>query len=58
MIKEYFANYFLHNCDVTFDMSSGDLLTEYSFFVLFSAMEGDFQVYTGYLTQTGGRLLG
>lgn len=24
MIKEYFGNYFLHNCDVVFDMTSGN----------------------------------
>src|SRR5918998_5335477 len=24
MIKEYFANYFLHTCDVTFDFTSGN----------------------------------
>ena len=55
MIKEYFANYFLHNCDVTFDMSSGDLLTE-----IHSSDCEPWKVTlvdTGYLTQTGGRLL-
>ena len=23
MIKEYFANYYLHTCDVTFDLAGG-----------------------------------
>src|ERR1700754_4355642 len=27
MIKEYFANYFLHMCDVTFDMSNNTMIT-------------------------------
>lgn len=25
LIKEYFSNYFLHNCDVTFDMSTNEM---------------------------------
>ena len=25
LIKEYFANYYLHTCDVTFDLASGDM---------------------------------
>ena len=24
MIKEYFANYYLHTCDVTFDLAGGE----------------------------------
>jgi glucose-1-phosphate cytidylyltransferase len=25
MIKEYFANYYLHNCDITFNLATGDM---------------------------------
>ena len=25
MIKEYFANYYLHTCDITFDLAGGDM---------------------------------
>ena len=25
VIKEYFANYYLHTCDVTFDLAGGDM---------------------------------
>ena len=53
VIKEYFANYYLHNCDVTFDFTNG------------GKMEFDMQntvpwrvtvVDTGYSTMTGGRV--
>jgi glucose-1-phosphate cytidylyltransferase len=52
VIKEYFSNYFLHNCDVTFDMAS------HSMEVLQNAVEPWHVtlVDTGAETQTGGRL--
>jgi glucose-1-phosphate cytidylyltransferase len=52
MIKEYFANYYLHTCDVSFDLASGE--TE----VHRSATEPwrVTLVETGEGTQTGGRL--
>ena len=55
MIKEYFANYFLHTCDVTFDMTTKDLSTE-----IHSSSCESWKVTlvdTGEYTQTGGRLL-
>lgn len=55
MIKEYFANYFLHTCDVTFDMTTKDLSTE-----IHSSYCESWKVTlvdTGEYTQTGGRLL-
>jgi glucose-1-phosphate cytidylyltransferase len=52
MIKEYFANYYLHTCDVTFDVAKG------SMDVLQSSAEPwrVTLVDTGEETQTGGRL--
>lgn len=54
MIKEYFANYFLHTSDVTFDFRDGDLRQEVH-------RRGSERwrvtiVDTGYSTMTGGRL--
>ena len=55
MIKEYFANYFLHTCDVTFDMTTKDLSTK----IHSNACESwkVTLVDTGEFSQTGGRLL-
>jgi glucose-1-phosphate cytidylyltransferase len=54
MIKEYFANYFLHNCDVTFDFTRGNGGME----VIQSSAEPwkVTLVDTGEATNTGGRL--
>ena len=52
LIKEYFANYFLHNCDVTFDLSSNSIKVH-------SKKSEPWKVTlvdTGENTQTGGRL--
>ncbi len=53
MIKEYFANYFLHNCDVTIDTAKGSME------VLNSSSENwkVTLVDTGLDTMTGGRVL-
>ena len=51
-IKEYFANYFMHNSDITFDISKNEIK------ILRNAKE-DWKVTvidTGNETQTGGRL--
>jgi glucose-1-phosphate cytidylyltransferase len=52
IIKEYFANYFLHNSDVTFDLGSNSME------ILDSTAESwkVTLVDTGLMTQTGGRL--
>src|SRR5579859_2552045 len=52
MIKEFFANYYLHTCDVTFDLANGRME------VLHSTTEPwrVTLVDTGDTTQTGGRL--
>jgi glucose-1-phosphate cytidylyltransferase len=52
LIKEYFANYYLHNCDVSFDLAAGDMevhrsATEPWRVTLLETGEG---------TMTGGRL--
>jgi glucose-1-phosphate cytidylyltransferase len=52
MIKEYFANYFLHNCDVTFDMSSGQMEVHLRATEPWKVTVVD----TGLDTQTGGRV--
>src|SRR3979490_1116993 len=52
LIKEYFANYFLHMSDVTFDMSENKMEAH-------EGQAGPWQftvVDTGDNTQTGGRL--
>ena len=52
LIKEYFANYFLHNCDVTLDLSSNSIEVH-------SKKSEPWKVTlvdTGENTQTGGRL--
>lgn len=52
VIKEYFANYFLHMSDVTFDLSNNNM-------VVHRKNSDDWKVTlvdTGSLTQTGGRI--
>jgi glucose-1-phosphate cytidylyltransferase len=52
LIKEYFANYFLHTCDVTFDLAHNAMQ------VLHRSSEPwrVTLIDTGYSTMTGGRL--
>ncbi|MDP2183812.1 MAG: glucose-1-phosphate cytidylyltransferase [Actinomycetota bacterium] len=52
MIKEYFSNYFLHNCDVTFDMRTRDMQVHQNANEPWHVTLVD----TGAETQTGGRL--
>lgn len=52
VIKEYFANYFLHNSDVTFDMSNNCIEIHDSAAESWKVTLVD----TGLITQTGGRL--
>ena len=53
VIKEFFANYYMHRCDVTFDYTSGDgIVTEYHGEEPWKVTVAD----TGYLTMTGGRI--
>ncbi len=52
MIKEYFSNYFLHNCDVTFDMRGGGMTVHQASAEPWKVTCVD----TGADTQTGGRL--
>jgi glucose-1-phosphate cytidylyltransferase len=52
LIKEYFANYYLHTCDVTFDLASGDIEVHKSSTEPWSVT----LVETGEQTMTGGRL--
>ncbi len=52
MIKEYFANYYLHTCDITFDLASGDLEVHRSAAEPWRVTLVD----TGERTMTGGRL--
>lgn len=52
MIKEYFANYFLHNSDVTFDMKNNKMEVHQKFVEPWSVTLVD----TGLKTMTGGRL--
>jgi len=52
VIKEYFANYFLHMSDVTFDLSDNNMVVHRKY-------SDDWKVTlvdTGSLTQTGGRI--
>jgi glucose-1-phosphate cytidylyltransferase len=52
MIKEYFANYFLHTCDVTFDIAGNSMEVHESTTEPWRVTLVD----TGEETQTGGRL--
>lgn len=52
MIKEYFGNYYLHNCDVTFDMTGGELQVHHTAAEPWKVTVVD----TGLNTQTGGRV--
>jgi glucose-1-phosphate cytidylyltransferase len=52
LIKEYFANYFLHTCDVTFDMQHNKMEVHHRFTEPWKVTLVD----TGEQTQTGGRL--
>jgi len=52
VIKEYFANYYLHNCDVTFDMRNGDRAVIQSQSEPWRVTLVD----TGLDTMTGGRI--
>ncbi len=52
MIKEYFANYFLHNADVTFDLGRNEMTTHQSTSEPWRVTLVD----TGEETATGGRL--
>jgi glucose-1-phosphate cytidylyltransferase len=52
VVKEYFSNYFLHNCDVTFDMASGAMEVHQQAVEPWKVTLVD----TGAETQTGGRL--
>jgi len=53
MIKEYFANYYLHTCDVSFDVAQGTMEVHRSETEPWRVT----LVETGEATQTGGRLL-
>jgi glucose-1-phosphate cytidylyltransferase len=52
MIKEYFANYYLHTCDVSFDVAKGTMEVHHSTTEPWRVTLVD----TGEATQTGGRL--
>jgi glucose-1-phosphate cytidylyltransferase len=52
MIKDYFANYFLHESDVTFDMKNNDIEIQRNFAEPWKVTLVD----TGKNTMTGGRL--
>lgn len=52
LIKEFFANYYLHTCDVSFDLSSGDMEVHRSATEPWRVTLVD----TGEQTMTGGRL--
>ena len=52
LIKEYFANYFLHTCDVTFDIGRNEMQVHHSTTEPWRVTLVD----TGEQTQTGGRL--
>ena len=52
LIKEYFANYFLHQSDVTFDMSNNYMDIHQSYAEPWKVTVID----TGLETQTGGRI--
>ncbi|MHB9003110.1 MAG: glucose-1-phosphate cytidylyltransferase [Coriobacteriia bacterium] len=52
MIKEYFSNYFLHNCDVTFDMRTNEMCVHENVNEPWQVTLVD----TGAETMTGGRV--
>ena len=52
LIKEYFANYFLHMCDVTFDLARNNMTVHHSQAEPWKVTLVD----TGDATQTGGRV--
>lgn len=52
VVKEYFANYFLHSSDVTFDISRNEMQVHHQHAEPWRVTLVD----TGELTQTGGRL--
>jgi hypothetical protein len=52
LIKEYFANYYLHTCDVSFDLANGDMEVHRSETEPWRVTLVD----TGEQTMTGGRL--
>ena len=52
MIKEYFSNYFLHNCDVTFDMRTNEMCVHENVNEPWKVTLVD----TGSETMTGGRV--
>ena len=52
LIKEYFANYYLHTCDVSFDLAKGDMEVHRSASEPWKVTLVD----TGEQTMTGGRL--
>ena len=52
LIKEYFANYFLHTSDVTFDMQNNDMIVHQNYAEPWKVTLVD----TGNSTMTGGRL--
>jgi len=52
MIKEYFANYFIHNSDLTIDLSSNNIQVHNSYCEPWKVTLID----TGLNTQTGGRI--
>ena len=52
MVKEYFANYYLHTCDVTFDMTRNAMEVHQSVTEPWRVTLVD----TGEATMTGGRL--
>lgn len=52
VIKEYFANYFYHNCDITVDLSEGSIQTHDSHSENWKVTMVD----TGLNTMTGGRV--
>ena len=52
MIKEYFANYFLHQSDVTFDMKNNNMHVHHNYSESWNVTLID----TGVNTMTGGRL--
>jgi glucose-1-phosphate cytidylyltransferase len=52
MIKEFFANYYLHTCDITFDLAGGEMEVHRSSAEPWKVTLVD----TGQATMTGGRL--
>jgi glucose-1-phosphate cytidylyltransferase len=53
IIKEWFANYFIHNCDITFDFSEGDKVIVHN--KVFEPWKVSV-IDTGLNTMTGGRI--